>query len=87
LEVKKRRLAEIIEKQSQLSYERNKLDLGKIQEILIEGTSKRSKEQLKGKNSANKVVIIPDGHYQKGDYVMVKITDCSPATLFGEVVS
>jgi tRNA-2-methylthio-N6-dimethylallyladenosine synthase len=87
LEVKKRRLAEIIEKQSQLSYERNKLDLGKIQEILIEGTSKRSKEQLKGKNSANKVVIIPDGPYQKGDYVMVKITDCSPATLFGEVVS
>ena len=87
LEVKKRRLAEIIDKQSQLSYERNKLDLGKIQEILIEGTSKRSNEQLKGKNSANKVVIIPDGPYQKGDYVMVKITDCSPATLFGEVVS
>jgi tRNA-2-methylthio-N6-dimethylallyladenosine synthase len=87
LEVKKRRLAEIIDKQSQLSYERNKLDLGKIQEILIEGTSKRSKEQLKGKNSANKVVIIPDGPYQKGDYVMVRITDCSPATLFGEVVS
>ncbi|MCH6199249.1 tRNA (N6-isopentenyl adenosine(37)-C2)-methylthiotransferase MiaB [Aquiflexum sp. LQ15W] len=87
LEVKKRRLAEIIDKQSQLSFERNKLDLGKIQEILIEGTSKRSKEQLKGKNSANKVVIIPDGPYQKGDYVMVRITDCSPATLFGEVVS
>lgn len=87
LEVKKRRLAEIIDKQSQLSFERNKLDLGKIQEILIEGTSKRSNEQLKGKNSANKVVIIPDGPYQKGDYVMVRITDCSPATLFGEVVS
>ncbi|MCH6233070.1 tRNA (N6-isopentenyl adenosine(37)-C2)-methylthiotransferase MiaB [Cognataquiflexum rubidum] len=87
LEVKKRRLAEIIEKQSQLSFERNKLDLGKIQEILIEGTSKRSNSQLKGKNSANKVVIVPDGPYQKGDYVMVKITDCSPATLFGEVVS
>ncbi|MCL6259670.1 tRNA (N6-isopentenyl adenosine(37)-C2)-methylthiotransferase MiaB [Aquiflexum sp. TKW24L] len=87
LEVKKRRLAEIIDKQSQLSFERNKLDLGKIHEILIEGTSKRSNEQLKGKNSANKVVIIPDGPYKKGDYVMVKITDCSPATLFGEVVS
>jgi len=87
LEVKKRRLAEIIEKQSQLSFERNKLDLGKVQEILIEGTSKRSKEQLKGKNTANKVVIIPGGPYQKGDYVMVRITDCSPATLFGEVVS
>lgn len=87
LEVKKRRLAEIIEKQSQLSFERNKLDLGKVQKILIEGTSKRSKEQLKGKNTANKVVIIPGGPYQKGAYVMVRITDCSPATLFGEVVS
>lgn len=88
LEVKKRRLAEIIEKQSSLSFERNKLDIGKIQEILVEGTSKRSEDQLKGKNSANKVVIIPnDGTISIGDYVHVKITDCSPATLFGEVVS
>lgn len=87
LEVKKRRLAEIIEKQSALSFARNQLDLGKTQEILIEGESKRSAEQLKGKNSANKVVIIPRGKFQKGDYVTVKITDCTPATLFGEVIS
>ena len=88
LEVKKRRLAEIIEKQNSLSLERNKLDIGKIQEILIEGTSKRSEAQLKGRNSANKVVIIHnDGQLKKGDYVQVKIYDCSPATLFGEVVS
>ncbi|EKB50748.1 tRNA (N6-isopentenyl adenosine(37)-C2)-methylthiotransferase MiaB [Cecembia lonarensis] len=88
LEVKKRRLAEIIEKQNSLSLERNKLDIGKIQEILIEGTSKRSEAQLKGRNSANKVVIIDnDGQLKKGDYVQVKIYDCSPATLFGEVVS
>lgn len=87
LEVKKRRLAEIIEKQTALSLLRNKLDVGKVQEILIEGTSKRSEAQLKGRNSANKVVIIPAGGHKKGDYVKVKITDCSAATLFGEVVS
>jgi tRNA-2-methylthio-N6-dimethylallyladenosine synthase len=85
LEVKKRRLAEIIEKQSQLSHERNKLDLGKEQLILIEGSAKKSDQQLKGRNSANKVVIIPAGHAKKGDYVKVKITECSPATLFGEI--
>lgn len=87
LHVKKRRLAEIIEKQTALSLLRNKLDVGKIQEILIEGASKRSDAQLKGRNSANKVVIIPAGTRRKGDYVKVKITDCSAATLFGEVVS
>lgn len=88
LDIKKRRLAEIIEKQHELSFERNKLDVGKIQEILIEGTSKRSEEQLKGRNSANKVVIITnDGTLKKGDYVQVLIRDCSPATLFGEVIA
>ncbi len=87
LEVKKRRLAEIIDKQHDLSYARNQLDLGQVQQILIEGSSKRSDEQLKGRNSANKVVIIPKGNHQKGDYAMVRITDCSPATLFGEVIS
>ena len=87
LDVKKRRLNEIIDKQNKLSEERNKLDIGKVQEILIEGESKRSNEQLKGRNSANKVVIIDKGNFKKGDYVTVKITDCTPATLFGEVVS
>lgn len=86
LEIKKRRLAEIIEKQSLLSNERNKLDLGKEQLILIEGTAKKSDQQLKGRNSANKVVIIPAGKAKKGDYVNVKITDFSPATLFGEIL-
>jgi tRNA-2-methylthio-N6-dimethylallyladenosine synthase len=85
--IKKRRLAEIIEKQAALSLERNQLDIGKIQEILIEGTSKRSENQLKGRNSANKVVIIPNKGYKKGDYVKVRILECSAATLFGEVIS
>ncbi|MCH7401964.1 tRNA (N6-isopentenyl adenosine(37)-C2)-methylthiotransferase MiaB [Belliella kenyensis] len=87
LDIKKRRLNEIIDKQNKLSDERNKMDIGKIQEILIEGESKRSSDQLKGRNTANKVVIIDKGNFQKGDYVTVKITDCTPATLFGEVVS
>lgn len=86
LEVKKRRLAEIIEKQSQLSLERNTLDVGKEQLILIEGTSKKSTDKLKGRNSANKIVIVPSKGLKLGDYVRVKITDCSPATLFGEVL-
>ncbi|MFC4872963.1 tRNA (N6-isopentenyl adenosine(37)-C2)-methylthiotransferase MiaB [Negadavirga shengliensis] len=85
-EVKKRRLQEIIEKQNQLSLSRNRQDIGKVQEILVEGPSKRSDQQLKGRNSANKVVIIPAGKFKKGDYVHVKIVDCSSATLFGEII-
>jgi len=87
LEIKKRRLQEIIDKQSKHSHERNLLDIGQLQEVLIEGLSKRSDEQYKGRNSANKVVIISKGDFKAGDYIKVKITDCTPATLFGEVVS
>jgi len=87
LETKKRRLQEIIDKQSQHSHRRNLLDIGQVQEVLIEGLSKRSDDQYKGRNSANKVVIISKGDFKVGDYVNVKITDCTPATLFGEVVS
>lgn len=86
VEVKKRRLAEVITKQSEIALERNKLDLGKEQIILLEGTSKKSEEELKGRNSANKMVIVPKGDYKKGDYLKVKITNCTPATLFGEVI-
>lgn len=86
LEVKKRRLSEVIAKQSQLSLERNKLDIGKEQLILIEGTSKKSDQEYRGRNSANKVVIIPAGEYEAGDYVQVKVTDCTTATLFGEII-
>ena len=86
LETKKRRLAEIIEKQSELAHERNRLDLGKEQIILIEGTSKKSSIELRGRNSANKVVIVPGEGLNLGDYVRVRIIDCSPATLFGEVL-
>jgi tRNA-2-methylthio-N6-dimethylallyladenosine synthase len=87
LAVKKRRLQEIIDKQSSLSMIRHKREIGQIQEVLVEGISKRSTEQLKAKNSANKVVIIPKGDLKVGDYVRVKITDCTSATLFGEIVN
>ncbi|WP_439475566.1 tRNA (N6-isopentenyl adenosine(37)-C2)-methylthiotransferase MiaB [Algoriphagus formosus] len=86
LDIKKRRLSEIIAKQNELSLERNKLDIGKEQWILIEGTSKKSSEELKGRNSANKVVIVPSAGLKLGDYVKVKITDCTTATLFGDVL-
>lgn len=87
LEVKKRRLQEIINKQSQHSLERNKRDIGQIQRVLIEGTSKRSDEQLQGRNTANKVVVFPRKQYKKGQYVEVKILDCTAATLIGEAVA
>jgi tRNA-2-methylthio-N6-dimethylallyladenosine synthase len=86
VEVKKRRLNEIIALQNQLSLERNQRDLHKVHEVLVEGFSKRSDEHLQGRNSQNKVVIFPKKHYQKGDYVQVLVKDCSTATLFGESI-
>lgn len=86
LETKKRRLQEIIAKQQEISLGRNQRDIGQVQQVLIEGTSKRSDEQLQGRNTANKVVIFDRGQLEKGQYVNVEITDCSAATLFGKVV-
>jgi tRNA-2-methylthio-N6-dimethylallyladenosine synthase len=87
LEVKKHRLQEIIDLQNKHSLERNQNDINKIHKILIEGFSKRSDAHLQGRNSANKVVIIPAGNYKKGQYVHVLVTDCTSATLLGEVVN
>jgi len=87
LDVKKKRLQEIIAKQQSISLDRNKMDVGQVQKVLIEGRSKRSDEQLQGRNSANKVVIFSRENYQKGQYVNVLIEDCTAATLFGKVVS
>ena len=85
LDIKKKRLQEIIEKQRELSLERNTLDIGKTFDILVEGTSKRSSDKMQGRNSANKVVIF-EGDFEKGSYIQVKVTDCTAATLFGEVI-
>ena len=86
LEIKKRRLAEVISKQQTHALERNKLDLGKTFEVLVEGHSKRSNEQMQGRSSTNKVVIFPAGNARKGEYVNVKVEDCTTATLFGSIV-
>lgn len=86
LEVKKRRLQEIIQKQQAHSLERNEREIGKVQKVLIEGYSKRSKEHLQGRNSANKVVIFPKENFQPGEYVEVKIETCTAATLLGTAV-
>jgi tRNA-2-methylthio-N6-dimethylallyladenosine synthase len=83
-EEKVRRLEEIIALQLELSLMRNKEDIGKIKEVLVEGFSKRSREQLFGRTSQNKVVIFDKGNHHVGDLVMVKIKDASAATLFGE---
>lgn len=85
-EVKTARLSEVIKLQQKLSLESNQRDLGSLHEVLVEGYSKRSHEHVSGRNSHNKVVIFPDNGYKPGDYVMVKITSCSSATLKGEAV-
>ena len=82
-DVKTRRLTEIIDLQNRLSEESNKRDVGKEFEILVECTSKRSEEQLSGRTSQNKMVVFDRGDHKVGDYVKVRITGCSSATLFG----
>ncbi|MFN9501987.1 MAG: tRNA (N6-isopentenyl adenosine(37)-C2)-methylthiotransferase MiaB, partial [Chryseotalea sp.] len=85
-ETKKRRLNEIIQKQTAHSLQRNKLDVGKIHQVLVEGFSKRSDEYLQGRNTANKVVVFPKENFSKGQYVNVLVTDCTGATLLGKAV-
>lgn len=85
-EEKTRRLEEIIELQRRLSLESNQKDIGKTFEVLIEGESKRSKEQLFGRNTQNKVIIFDRKDFKIGEYVQVKVTSCTSATLFGETI-
>ncbi len=85
--VKTRRLNEIIELQNKLSLESKKKDIGNIYEVLVEGFSKKSMNDLSGRTSQNKVVVFPAGDYKPGDYVNVKIMDCTPATLIGNPVN
>ena len=85
-EEKIRRLQGMIDLQNQLSEESNRRDIGKTFEVLIEGFSKRSREQLFGRTSQNKVVIFDKQDFHVGQFIRVKITRASSATLFGEVV-
>ncbi|GIZ14219.1 tRNA (N6-isopentenyl adenosine(37)-C2)-methylthiotransferase MiaB [Capnocytophaga catalasegens] len=85
-EVKKRRLAEIIDLQQQHSMERTQAQIGKIVEVLVEGNSKKSDQHWMGRNTQNTVVVFPKENYRKGDFVNVKITSCTSTTLIGEAI-
>lgn len=85
-EVKVRRLQEMIDLQNKLSEESNLRDIRKVFEVLIEGYSKRSREQLFGRTSQNKVVIFDKKNFHVGQFIRVKIQRASSATLFGEPV-
>lgn len=85
-EDKKRRLNEVIELQRIHCMERNQEAVGKTFEVLIEGYSKRSQDFLQGRSSQNKVIVFPKGNHEKGQYVPVKVTDCTSGTLIGQIV-
>lgn len=85
-ETKIRRLEELIALQNELSAESNQRCIGQVYEVLVEGVSKRSKEQLFGRMEQNKVVVFDRGVHRPGEYVRVRITEASSATLKGEEV-
>ena len=82
-EVKSRRLQEIIALQNELGLESYRRDVGKEFEVLVEGASRRSEAQLCGRTSQNKMVVFDNNGNRAGDYVRVRITDCTSATLLG----
>ncbi len=84
-EVKLRRLAEIIDVQNQLSAESNRREIGKTYTVLVESFSKRSREQLSGRTEKNKTVVFDKGDHHAGEFVKVRITGSSSATLLGEI--
>jgi len=86
-DVKQRRLAEIIKVHRESSLKRNMNHVGKVHRVLIEGTSKRSADQLFGRNDQNAVVVFDKGNLAKGQYVNVLVTSCTGGTLIGEVVN
>ncbi len=85
-DVKQRRLEEMIILQNQISLENNQGDIGQVFEVLIEGISKRSEQDVYGRTSQNKVIVFPKKDYQIGDFANVIVKDCTKATLVGEAV-
>ena len=85
-ELKQKRLSEIIKKQQQHSLSRNQQKIGKSYEVLIEGVSKRSKDDLYGRTTHNTTVIFPKEDHNIGEYINVKIEDCTSATLLGKTI-
>ncbi len=85
-ETKKARLNEVISLQKEHSLKNNQRQVGRTHTILVEGPSKKSDEDLFGRNSQNAVVVFPRENYRPGDYVNVMVEDCTPATLLGRAV-
>ena len=85
LEIKKRRLQELVKLYRDYSLISMKKDVGKTFKVLIEGHSKKSEDDLHGRNEQNKVIVFPREHYKKGEYVMVEVIDCTAGTLLGKV--
>ncbi len=86
LEVKNRRLQEVINLQREMSLASNQRDVEKTFKVLVEGVSKKNENELFGRNSQNKVIVFPKENYKVGDYVNVKVHDCTSATLMGTPV-
>lgn len=85
LDVKTRRLNEIIALQSELSLKSNRNDIGKVFRVLVEGPSKKNPEELCGRSGSNKMCVFPGKGHKAGDYVDVKVLSCTSATLIGEL--
>lgn len=85
-DVKIDRLNRMIALQNELSLESNRRDIGKEFDVLVEGVSKRSKEQFVGRNQQNKTLVFPRGNYRVGDIVKVRVVEASSATLISELV-
>jgi tRNA-2-methylthio-N6-dimethylallyladenosine synthase len=84
--IKKRRLTEIVALQQKHSAIKTAQHLGKVEEVLIEKSSKKSEAHWSGRNTQNTTVVFPKEHYKAGEFVNVKITDCTSATLIGEAI-
>lgn len=85
LDVKTRRLNEIIALQNELSLKSNRNDIGKVFRVLVEGPSKKNPEELCGRSGSNKMCVFPGGGHKAGDYVDVKVLSCTSATLIGKL--
>jgi len=85
-QVKKRRLSEIIALQNSISRNKNQQEIGQVHTVLVEGPSKRSDAKFCGRTDTNKMVIFDSGTLKSGEYAQVQITDCTSATLFGNVM-
>jgi tRNA-2-methylthio-N6-dimethylallyladenosine synthase len=84
--VKRRRLAEIVEKQNFVSKQKNKMRIGQKFNVLIEGISKKNKNEYKGRTDQNIIVVFPMENYKQGEYVEVIVEDTTTTTLKGKVL-